>query len=152
MRKIGASGATGDLRDSILCLNRNSKFITHLCGRDHRERPLCTSTADSNVAMAEKQSEEGATPPVPHSLVRWQKNKHFYGDTFHTLSHGVKGLGSAGEPANWISAHVAIARFCNLKALRKKINTHTQKRKRSKAAMAQMLSRCAVIRNMSFCD
>lgn len=42
--------------------------------------------------------------------------KHIYGDIFHTLSRDVKGLGSAGEPADWISALVAIPRFCNLKA------------------------------------
>lgn len=68
VRKIGASGATGDLRDSILCLNRNSKFITYLWGRDHSERPLCTSTTDSNVEL----QRNGARKAQPHlSLKAW---------------------------------------------------------------------------------
>lgn len=84
-------------------------------GRDHSECPLCTFATKPNVALAEKRSEGGTTPPVFPSLARGE-NKHIYGDTFHTLSCGVKGLGSAGEPADWISALVAIPRFCNLKA------------------------------------
>lgn len=73
---------------------------------------------------------------------------------FNTLSRGIKGLGSAGEPANWISALVAVARVCDLKASRKKINSKKKEkeRKESKASAAQMLSRCAAIRNMTFCD
>lgn len=66
---------------------------------------------------------------------------------------GFKGLGSAGELANWISALIAIARFCNLNASKKENKCKKkEKRKQSKAFVAQMLSRCAVIRNMTFCD
>lgn len=82
VRKIGASVATGDLRDSILCLNRNSKFITYLWGRDQNESPLCTSTTESNVALAEKQSEEGVTPPFSQSLARGKKISTFMATHF----------------------------------------------------------------------
>lgn len=42
---------------------------------------------------------------------------------------GFKGLGSAGELANWISALIAIARFCNLNASKKE-NKCKKKRKK----------------------
>lgn len=100
--------------------------IHHILGgiSDHSHRPLCTFATTPKVALAGKLREACTTPPVFQSLA-WGVggNKHIYGDIFHTLSRDVKGLGSAGEPADWISALVAIPRFCNLKASWRK-NTH----------------------------
>lgn len=115
--KMGAGGATGDLPDSILCLNRNSKFITYL-----EVLAITVIVPSAPSLLREKRRVACMTPPVFQSRA-WGGNKHIYGDIFHTLSRDVKGLGSAGEPADWISALVAIPRFCNLKASWRK-NTH----------------------------
>lgn len=51
------------------------------------------------------------TPPLSNSLTGYRKNKPIYGNKFHTFGRGVKGLGSAAELTDWISALVADARF-----------------------------------------
>ena len=124
-RKTGANGAPGDY-----ITNRISKFITYLWGREHSNCPLCTTTTDGSACW---KTERGRHDPTCLSeLGAGKKKKHIYSDTFHTLSHSVKGLGSAGEPANWIRALVAIARFCNLKASRKKKKKKNKKENRAR--------------------
>lgn len=96
---------------------RNLK-IHHIWGRDH-DRPAFRTFLSSDSKKKKKKKRNRHDPTRLGKACSYRRNKHIYGNTFHTFGCGVKGLGSVGELTDWISALAAGACFLtsNLEAL-----------------------------------
>lgn len=120
MRNVGGSGCAGDLINSILWLRGIWKFITYGV-----EITTDLPSAPFSLLIPSRKKKKKRNRHDPTRLGKacsYRRNKHIYGNTFHTFGCGVKGLGSVGELTDWISALAAGACFLtsNLEALWKK--------------------------------
>lgn len=91
--------------------------IHHIWGRDHCKPVFCTFFPLIRISSRKKKKKRHNPTPLQQAVYGAQNNIH--SNKFHTFDSGVKGLGSADELTDWISAFVANACFLpsNLEAL-----------------------------------